>query len=184
MRLASDSAVVVPPPFTHPLRQLCGTDTAVVVVPPPFTHPFRQVCGEDCLCHNQHGRVRVAFRIPKPGARILDRIGRNQKHVAVASSMPDARTDVPVSLPPPVSDTCIDILNDQVQALEINSQKLVNGLVPDHMLNDHGVTSPCTPTTRRSQPAVETPEAVMAKECTDYAAEKAKSTVTQLRPMG
>ena len=105
MRSSPDTAVVVPPPFTHPLRQVCGTDTAVVV-PPPFTHPFRQVCGEDCLCHNQNGRVRVALRIPKPGARMLDRIGRNQKHVAVASSMPDARTDVPVSLPPPVSDTC------------------------------------------------------------------------------
>ena len=105
MRSSPDTAVVVPPPFTHPLRQVCGTDTAVVV-PPPFTHPFRQVCGEDCPCRNQNGRVRVALRIPISGAQMLDRIGRNQKHVAVASSMPDARTDVPVSLPPPVSDTC------------------------------------------------------------------------------
>jgi hypothetical protein len=133
-------AVVVPPPFTPPMRS--SPDTAVAV-PPPFTHPLRQVFGDDCLCQNQNGMVKVPLRILTSGAHRLDHIGRGSSVVA-ACSLPDTRTDVPVSLTPPVSDTRIDTLNDQVQALEVHYQKLVRTFTPSpslvqvDTLNDHG----------------------------------------------
>ena len=133
-------------------------DTAVVVFP-PFTPPMRPACADDDK--NQNGRVKVPLRF-----------GRGLLAVA-ARSLPDTRTVVPVPFTPPPSRVQVDTLNDQV-GKQTGDKVQVNVELGDGQALDVVVSSPCIPNTRRFQPTLNTPDAVvmaerpLAAECIYY----------------
>ena len=150
----------------------------------------------------------MPLRIAASGSHRLDHIGRGLSAVA-ACSLPDyVPSVVPPPFTPPPSRVQVDTLNDQVgkqmgdrvqgnigpgngHAREVVVPLPFTSLsscVQVDTLNDQVGTSPCTPKTRRCQPAMKTPDVVvtavrpLVAECIDYEAEKSNSTISPLLP--
>ena len=94
---------------------------------------------------------------------------------------------VPAPFTPPLSRLQLDTLKGQVEKQACDRIE-VNVEIGEGLALDVVASSPCTPKTRGSQPALNTPEIVVMSErqlvavCIDYDVEKANSTITQLHP--
>ena len=126
------------------------------------------------------------IRTKMAGSRCPLIYGRGLLAVA-ARSLPDTRTVVPVPFTPPPSRVQVDTLNDQV-GKQTGDKVQVNVELGDGQALDVVVSSPCTPKTRRSQPALNTPDVVvmaerqLVAECIGYDVEKAYLTIFRFLP--